>query len=323
MNKCIASAPGKLMLLGDHAVVYDHPCIVTAVNQRLYVETEKQEPALLTLKAPDLGLQKYEKALSQLGTGPLPKPVQFIENVYKRFLEKYPQTSGVTVQTRSDFSSTFGFGSSSAVSTAFAFSLFKLYEIPFTNQELFDLCYRAVLDVQGVGSGFDIASAIWGGTLLYKRGASVLEKVSVKQLPIIVVYTGIKADTPTIVRQVGEQYKQDPQGVEALFSLSEEDVFAGKSALEKGDWKALGQIFSHSQELLEKLHVSSESIQQSCSALVESGCFGAKLSGAGIGDCVLGVSSPEQLEELKKNFKPFQVMNVELQAEGVREEPSV
>lgn len=309
------------MLLGDHAVVYDHPCIVTAVNQRLYVETERQRKLSLILCAPDLGLQKYEKSLETLGTGPLPKPVQFIESVYKRFLEKHPQTSGVAVQTRSDFSSTFGFGSSSAVSTAFAFSLFKLYEIPFTEKELFELCYQAVIDVQGVGSGFDIASAIWGGTILYKRGASVLEKLSIQNLPLIVVYTGIKADTPTIVRQVGEQYKQDSVAIEKLFTQNEKDVIAGKDALEKGDWNVLGKIFSHSQKLLEKLHVSSDSIQKACSLLNKSGCLGAKLSGAGIGDCVLGVATPETLAKIKKDFSSFKVMDIELQAEGVRLEP--
>src|SRR4030043_356399 len=157
MNQTTASAPGKLMLFGEHAVVHGYPCIVTAVDQR------------------------------------------------------------IDVTTKSDFSSRFGFGSSSAVTVAFAKALTILYGIELSKKELFNLCYRAVLDVQGVGSGFDIASAIWGGTIYYIPPAKVVRAVDIDSIPLVVGYTGIKADTPTLIRMVQQMYAAEPARVEKIF----------------------------------------------------------------------------------------------------------
>ena len=160
MNGVTTSAPGKLMLFGEHAVVYGYPCIVTAVDQRLYVSVRKNGMDAFHLEAPDLGLQAYSKTMQDLGGEGLPKGVRFVEMLYKRFLEMHPQKEGIDVETRSDFSSSFGFGSSSAVTVAFAKALTELYDLHLSEKELFDLCYQAVIDVQGVGSGFDIADGL-------------------------------------------------------------------------------------------------------------------------------------------------------------------
>jgi len=155
VSKVTASAPGKLMLFGEHAVVYGHPCIVTAVDQRLFVTVERNGKDTFHLSAPDLGLSAYSKTTNDLGGSGLPKAVRFIEVLYKRFLENYPQERGIDVMTKSEFSDSFGFGSSSAATVAFAKALVELYGIKLSNEELFKLCYKTVLEVQGVGSGFE------------------------------------------------------------------------------------------------------------------------------------------------------------------------
>ena len=200
-----ASAPGKLMLLGDHSVVYGHPCLVTAVDQRLHVSVRKNGKDSFHLTAPDLGLEAYTKTIDQLGMKELPKAVRFVEHLYKNFLTRYPQQEGIDVTTKSEFESGFGFGSSSAVTVAFAKALTTLYKVELSEKELFDLCYKAVIDVQGVGSGFDIAAAIWGGTLYYVTPAKVVEPMKLDNLPLVVGYTGVKADTPTLVRMVAAE----------------------------------------------------------------------------------------------------------------------
>ncbi len=180
-NQVTASAPGKLMLSVGYAVVHGRPTIVTAVDQRLYATVVKNGVDVFHLDAPDLGLTSYTKTIADLGTKELPKAVRFIEILYKNFLEKHPQKEGIIVTTKSDFSSFYGFGSSSAVTVAFAKALTNLYSIKMSNSELFDLCYKAVIDVQGVGSGFDLAAAIWGGTLYFVSPAKVVKTVNVKR----------------------------------------------------------------------------------------------------------------------------------------------
>jgi putative N6-adenine-specific DNA methylase len=88
------------------------------VDQRLFVTVKKNGVDTFHLDAPDLGLTAYSKTIKDLANKELPKAVRFIEVLYKKFLEKYPQPEGIVVTTKSDFSANFGFGSSSAVTVA-------------------------------------------------------------------------------------------------------------------------------------------------------------------------------------------------------------
>lgn len=319
------SAPGKLMLFGEHAVVYGHPCIVTAVNQRIEVGLRKNPTRLFNLSAPDMGLESYSKAIDDLGRGHLPKAVRFIEMVYKRFLERYPQKEGVVGVTRSDFSSKFGFGSSSAVTVAFAKALTTLYGLEIRNKELFDLCYQAVIDVQGVGSGFDLAAAIWGGTIYYVSPAEVVEDLGVDNLPIVVGYTGVKADTTSLVRMVAEKKELKPERVGRIFDEISLIVERAKRAIKVKDWQGVGELMNSNQKLLVELGVSSIELDKLIRGSINTGSSGAKLSGAGGGDCMLAIRDNLNKEtsdkvELAIITAGGVVMDVGLNAEGVRVE---
>jgi mevalonate kinase len=320
MSAITASAPGKLLLFGDHAVVYGHPCIVTAVDQRIHVTVRKNGVDVFHLDAPDLGLTAYSKTISDLVKKDSPKAVVFIEMLYKRFLEKHPQKEGIVVTTKSDFSAEFGFGSSSAVTVAFAKALTTLYGLNLTNQELFELCYRAVLDVQGVGSGFDIAAAIWGGTLYYVTPAKVLDQLDVKALPLVVGYTGIKADTPTLIRMVENERKQQPEKINGLFDQSRTIVDAARTAVVAGDWQKVGELMQQNQTLLEELNVSSIKLNKLIGAAERAGAYGAKLSGAGGGDCMIAVTEASVKTEVETalNQAGGRVLSVHLNATGVK-----
>src|SRR3990167_10292156 len=97
--KVTVSAPGKLMLFGEHAVVYGYPCIVTAVDQRLTVVVKKNGKNLFRFDAPDLEVMGYSENIDRLGGDGLQKEVRFIETLYKNFLDKYPQEQGIDVST--------------------------------------------------------------------------------------------------------------------------------------------------------------------------------------------------------------------------------
>ena len=153
------SAPGKLVLFGEHAVVHGKPCIVTAVDQRMKVKANFNGEDELVVNAPQLGIKNYKRTVSELGSQEMPKQVSFVEAVLKRFFEKYGLKKGLNITTHSQFSHTFGFGSSSAITITVIKALSLLYKIKLSDKEIFDLGYRAVLDIQGVGSGFDLAAA--------------------------------------------------------------------------------------------------------------------------------------------------------------------
>lgn len=320
MNSVTASAPGKLMLFGDHAVIYGHPCIVTAVDQRLRVEVQRAAEPQLHLSAPDMGLSDYRKEISKLGQGEVPKSVAFIEQCYRRFLEHYPQSGGINVRTKSEFSSQFGFGSSSAVTVAFARAVAGVFDVTLTNKELFDFCYKAVLDVQGVGSGFDIASAIWGGTIYYVTPAKVVETLDCHAMPLIVGYTGIKADTPTLVRMVQSQYAEEKQAIGAVLSQMGRIVEQARKACRDQDWKQVGKLMNANQELLAFLKVSSVQLDRQIESACATGAYGAKLSGAGGGDCMIALADSAHRDSVRDAITRVggTVMDVRIHAEGVR-----
>jgi mevalonate kinase len=319
MQKITTSAPGKLMLCGSYAVVHGRPCVVTAVDQRLYVTVEKNGDDQFHLEAPDLGLMGYSKTISELGTKDQPKAVRFIETLYKIFLDKYPQEKGIEVSTKSDFSSSFGFGSSSAVTVAFAKALTELYEVKLNEKELFDLCYQAVIEVQGVGSGFDLAAAIWGGTIYYISPATVVEKIEIDQLPIVVGYTGVKADTPTLVRMINNKLRKETARIEEIFDSIADISRAVVKVINSKDWEKLGSLFNQHQALMRQLGVSSPELEKLIEQSSVQGAHGAGLSGAGGGDCMLAVVE----EKDKKNIvqvinQSGEVLEVGLNAPGVR-----
>lgn len=321
MKKIRISAPGKLMLFGEHAVVYGHPCIVTAINQRVYVSVERTSSPFVEIEAPDMRVTDYKKGIGLLGKDVnIPKGVKFLEIAVRNFFEKYKVKSGLKIKTKSEFSSEFGFGSSSAVTVGVAKALSELFKVGLKEQELFDLSYKTVLDIQGVGSGFDLAAAIWGGTLWFVGGGKTILPLQKEELPIVVGYTGIKADTPTLVRQVAERNRKYPDTSARIFEAIADIVKKTKTALEKKDWPRLGDFMNFNQGLLDALGVNTRELSALIYAAREAGALGAKLSGAGGGDCMLALVSKENKRKVERAIEEAggQVLRIKNSAEGVR-----
>jgi len=316
-----ASAPGKLMLFGEHAVIYDRPCLVTAVNKRISVEVSENDKDEILIDAPDVGISKYHCLLHNLGKQKkIPKGIRFVEQGLVNFYKEYGIKKAVKIKTKSEFSSKFGFGSSSAVTVALLAAMAKLWGVRMGKQKLFSLAYKTVLDVQGVGSGFDLATAIWGGTIYFVTGGKVISPIKIKNWPLVAGYTGIKADTPTLVRKVNRLYEKYPKIVNQIFDDIAQIVKKAKKEAIKQNYKALGELMNINQGLLDSLGVNISQLSRLNSAARNAGAYGAKLSGAGGGDCMIALVGKTEksrvVEEMRKNGKG--VLLVETNAEGVR-----
>lgn len=320
LKQVTASAPGKLMLSIGYAVVHGYPTVVTAVDQRLFATVMKNGVDVFHLDAPDLGLTSYTKDISDLGKKDLPKAVRFIEILYKNFLIKHPQKEGIIVTTRCDFSSTYGFGSSSAVTVAFAKALTTLYGLNLSNQDLFELCYEAVIEVQGVGSGYDLAAAIWGGTLYYISPAKVVKEISAQDMPLVIAYSGEKADTPTLIRLVDNKLEQHREKIDTIFkriaALADDFI----QPAQQGDWEKIGDLFNESQECARELEVSNNRLEKLIDAALNAGAYGATSSGAGGGDCILAIAPNEKKQQVIDALKKSggKIIDVAINADGVK-----
>ncbi len=313
------SAPGKLILFGDHAVLYGRPCIVTSIDQRLNVSLEKREDNKIVLNAPDVNIKNYIVLTNDLDK-PNPKEVSFVLRAILNFFNKYKIKSGLEISTKSEFSAKIGLGSSSAITVSTIRGLAELFKIEMTEKELFDLAYKTILDIQGVGSGFDIAAAIYGGTLYFVTGGKIIEPLKIENIPLLVSYTGVKADTPTLIKQVDRKLKENPQKINEIFNKSEEIVNLAKTEMEKANWKKIGELMNLNQDLLRELGVSSKKLENLIKASLNSGAYGAKLSGAGGGDCMIALTNLKNQNNIKRMIKKAggEVIETRFSVEGVK-----
>lgn len=318
-NKVTVSAPGKLMLFGEHAVIYGMPCIVTAVDQRIYAKVEKTDTNLIVVNAPSLGVKSYSVELSDLGRVDYPKEVRFVLKSVEIFFRKFKVKSGLIISTKSDFSSTFGFGSSSAVTVCTIKALSGIFDIQVDDKSLFDIAYKTVLQVQGVGSGFDLAAAIWGGTIYFVGGGKIIISLKIEKLPLVVGYTGIKADTASLVRKVGYFYKSNKKEIKLIFDAMKLIVESAKKDLVVGNYTRVGDLANINQGLLDSLGVNTKKLSDLILAARVAGATGAKLSGAGGGDCMIAFS-PKSKKAIEKAIEAAggKILSVKTSAPGVR-----
>ncbi len=318
MNKIKVSVPGKLMLFGEHAVVYNRPCIVTAVNQRMTVTAELTAQNTLTIQAPDVSIANLTIDYDA-NEADLPKGARFIFSAVKNFCNQTDWKSGLIISTHSEFSNEFGFGSSSAVTVGVVKALSELSGANLDNHALFKIAYQSVLDVQKVGSGFDLAAAIWGGTLYFVTGGKEIKPL-LNNLSLVVGYTGIKANTVAMIQQVASAHHTALQKIDQIFDKIEQIVTLAKTELIQGNWLKLGALMNENQAVLAALGVNTPVLKNLISAALSSGALGAKLSGAGGGDCMIALATAETASAVAAGIEAAggKVLSVSLNAAGVR-----
>lgn len=319
-KKVKVSAPGKLMLFGEHAVLYGYPCLVTAVDCRMSVSVEETKTNDLELNASDVGIKDYVKSIEKLGKGEVSKGARFVEAAVKNFFQRFEVASGLKVRTESDFSSQFGFGGSSAATVGIIAALANLFKKSLSRRQIFDLSYQTIIEVQGIGSGFDLAAATWGGTLYFTKGGDKVRPISHQKLPLSVGYTGIKADTSALVHQVAHLFRRKPKATGRIFSEIGSIVERATKTLKNGDFQKLGKLMDLNQKLLDKLGVGSKELTGLISAAKAAGALGAKLSGAGGGDCMITLVSEEKRRKMERAIDAAggKVLRVQTAAEGVK-----
>jgi mevalonate kinase len=272
-----ASAPGSVMLLGEHAVLRGYPAVVCAINRRITVTLQPRSDNAIHIHSDVLGT--YITATDVLS---IESPFEFVLAALQAYKDQLP--SGCELTITAEFSESMGLGSSAAVTVATLAVLQEWIEGAIDLEALYQLGVFVVRSVQGMGSGADIAASVFGGTLLYDA--------DIKQLShdpaITLLYVGYKTPTPEVVAYVQSCESADPDKYADLFEKIGALAAQGAEAIEHQDWYGLAQIFATHQKLQAALGVSDVALE---ALIAKSIAFpevsAAKISGSGLGDCIV------------------------------------
>jgi mevalonate kinase len=288
-----ASAPGKLVLFGDHAAVYGEPCLVTAVDLRFAVTVTPLDQPIVEISTPDLRARSETSRINAADLSAHNRPeTAFVEAALKQIYQHYPANKGFKIITDGPRIS-YGLGSSSAITAATLMAAAHSLGITLSLREIFDLAYAAVLDVQGTGSGVDLAAAVYGGTLYYVNKGEMIEPLPVNELPIVIGYSGEKVSTTNLIAHVAAQCSRYPNLIDPLLHMLGDISTQARAAILASDWSALGDLMNIHQGILDAFGVNTPQLAHLIFASREAGALGAKLSGAGGGDCMFALTSPE------------------------------
>lgn len=283
------SVPGSLMLMGEHAVLQGKQAIVCAIDRRLYMQLTPNATRTVVINDTRLG-----ELIIELDSLSVQVPFKFVLQTILYFKDKIP--SGFNLEIDSEFSSVIGFGSSAAVTVATVAVISKWLKINNTHDDIFQTAKKIMLDVQGVGSGADIAASVYGGVLSYALAAPAHKLPSIP--PITAIYAGYKTPTTEVIKIVQTAQAQNPSKFAQIFDSMQSCVTQAIEAIKNSDWPLLGKLFVQHHQLQAQLGTSDVQLEEIVKhLLIQPEIYGAKISGAGLGDCVIGLGVvPEQLQ---------------------------
>lgn len=279
-----ASAPGSLMLLGEYAVLYGKHALVCAVNKRITVTLTPRKDDRIEIRSSTLG--HYSTDIAQLH---IEKPFQFVLGTLKQYQSRLK--SGCDIEIESEFSDQVGLGSSAAVTVATLAALFTWLAIKTSPHDLIRHGRNIVRAIQSVGSGADVAASVCGGMVGYQAQPLTAEKFSLTH-PLTAIYSGFKTPTVDAIKGVQLQFAAHPNILKSITASIGQCAIDGMHSVRKEEWHKLGEIMTIQQGLMESLGVSMPILREMVDKLRQQpGMLGAKISGAGLGDCVIGLGS--------------------------------
>ncbi len=303
-RRITASAPGTLMLMGEHAVLHGELAIACAVDQRIHVTLENQAERRLSI---DSALATYDQPLEQLIDHP---DLRFVIEAVRARVGA--MTSGIRLKIESQFSHQVGLGSSAAVTVAATAAIQQWLRGGFDRRQVFDDALATMLAVQGRGSGTDLAASTYGALIAYR--VDPLEIIPLYSVPEIgLYYSGYKTPTPEVLSRVASEYNQLPELYDALYRLMGEVTAEAMAAAADRDWPKLGLLMNYYQGLMESLGVNDRTLSDMVYRLREQGVLGAKISGSGLGDCVISLGGSPALDA----SMPYRSLPVKVAPEGV------
>ncbi len=303
VKRVVASAPGKIILFGEHAVVYGEPAVAVAIDRRARVIVEERGDFEVRISAPDLSLEAgfdLERGFSEdsFSFFEIPQRLKNVVRAVEVSLNACNLKRGLNIEINSDIPPSAGLGSSASVAVATVAAVGKcLTGDSWESEKVSKLAFEAEKIVHGTPSGIDNTISAYGGGIIFQQGK--IERLDIgAQVSIIIGDTKVERSTKKLVSHVRSICEKYPSIGLPIIRLIGSLTLEGIESLKMGDFEGLGELMDINQGLLDAVGVSHLSLSKMIFAAREAGAYGAKLSGAGGGGCMIALTSPENAKNV-------------------------
>jgi mevalonate kinase len=292
-----ASAPAKIILFGEHFVVYDNPAILGAINKRIKVTVRSNNTRKIIIKS-DLGLYASYTDISLREDFKIrsTKAQRILYPLYKAaldlLLEQDNKNLGIEMELVSDIPSGVGLGSSAASCVATVAAVTSLFHRPEKNW----ICSKAVQAERIIhknSSGADCYISTFGGLMYFLKNKQYKAIKSKNDLCLLMVNTGISHCTKALVSSV-KKFRDQKTSLFKDLSICAYDICErAMAALTSGNENKIGELMNENHRLLQEIGVSHHKIDEIIQICLDKGALGAKLTGAGGGGSLIALAPQE------------------------------
>ncbi|WP_407378988.1 mevalonate kinase [Methanobrevibacter sp.] len=313
--KAMASAPAKMILFGEHSVVYGEPAIAGAVNKRAYVEIKPSYNNKSILKSYDLNFEVELDTRNKSYKLKKGKPgiIRYILEAFHRVHDHSP----IVMTLSSEIPIGSGLGSSAAVTVATLAALYRYHNIRFDKKSLSHDAHMVEQAVQGVASPLDTLVSTYGG-LVYLSRNKVFEPFKINlNVPFVVGYTNKHGNTGKMVKDVRYLKNRNPKIINPVITSMGNLTNYGKQAILKRDYKKIGELMNINHGFLDVLGVNTPELSRMVYTARECGAIGSKITGAGGGGSIIALCPGKSKEVAEGISREDNVLKVNFTKRGV------
>ena len=281
-----ASAPGKAILFGEHAVVYGKPAIAMAINKRSCVEVLEGNTNNINVDIRDLGI----KGCIDFDSGAIisDSPKKGILKYILESIRKIHDGSGMEINIDVNIPIGGGLGSSAAVTVATIAAVSAYNKIDLKEEEIAKYAHEVELAVQKSASPLDTTISTYGGLIYLEANAEDIVQLDINyDIPVVIGYTDTRGDTGKLVEAVRIRRDIYPEIINPVIDSIELITEEAKEAILKNDKKRIGELMNINHGLLDALGVNTKELSSMVYTARNAGACGSKITGAGGGGSII------------------------------------
>lgn len=281
VGSATGEAHSKLILVGEHAVVYGQPAIAIPFPLKVRAQVSKS-----------IGEITISSLLYTGNMEGIPSEMTGISECIKNALMHLNKPlKDINITIRSEIPLGRGLGSSAAVATAIVRGIFFYFNRTLTQEELCSLVEISESHAHGKPSGIDMMAVASNSPIYFKRQEGACSFTALKPLYLVVADSGKIGDTRRAVEKVKKNHLADSESIDAVVNRIGEITEKARETISGGELRNLGSLLHKNHEELKLLGVSNETIDRMVDTAMRAGAIGAKLTGGGMGGCMITLAN--------------------------------